>query len=133
MQKPQPLITPLNRPFWDGCNNGQLNVQQCSSCKKYVFYPRVCCPFCHEDALTWKQTSGLGKIVAHTTVFRTHHEGFNADAPYVFAAVELNEGPCIYAQISRAETNCGSLIGHLVRVSFLLHGSKQKIAVFELI
>lgn len=130
--KPQPRITTLNEPFWAGCNEGVLIIQRCSTCGKNVFYPRVCCPFCHEDALSWVQASGLGKVISHTTVRRTHHDGFNAEAPYVFAAIALDEGPCIYSQMPGAPLEGASLIGRPVKVGFAPHGPTQKIPVFTL-
>lgn len=129
--KPQPRVTPLTRPFWDGANEGKLMIQRCASCGSAVFYPRVCCPFCQASELRWEAASGRGRVISHTTVRRTHHDGFNADAPYVFAAVALEEGPCIYAQIPGAPLEA-SLIGREVRVDFVDHGPGRKMPVFLL-
>lgn len=130
--KPQPRITPHNQPFWSGCNENRLMIQHCGACGRHVFYPRVCCPFCHEDRLSWVQASGRGKVISHTTIRRTHHDGFNADAPYVFAAVALEEGPCMYAQMPGAPLDAVSLVGMDVTALFVPHGPDQKIAVFQL-
>lgn len=132
VSKPQPRVHALNRPFWAGCNEGHLMIQHCGACGKHVFYPRVCCPFCQEDRLSWVRASGRGKVISHTTVRRTHHDGFNADAPYVFAAIELEEGPCMYAQMPGAPVDADSLIGAKVHAQFVPHGPEQKIAVFLL-
>ncbi len=107
-------------------------VQHCESCGQHVFYPRVCCPFCHADTLVWKEASGKGTVISHTTVRRTHHDAFNDDAPYVFAAVQLDIGPCLYGQMPGAPTEGESLIGRSVRVVFLTHSPTQAIAAFEL-
>jgi uncharacterized protein len=132
MLKPQPRVTALNRPFWDGCSEGRLLIQHCPACAKSIFYPRVCCPFCQHGELDWVQASGNGKVISHTTVHRTHHEGFNAEAPYVFAAVALDEGPCFYAQLNGAPIDGTSLIGRAVRVEFMPHGPGLRIAAFRL-
>ncbi|MHA3902871.1 Zn-ribbon domain-containing OB-fold protein [Castellaniella sp. WN] len=132
MLKPQPRITVLNEPFWKGCNAGKLMVQHCGACGQYVFYPRVCCPFCHADALAWKEVSGNGQVISHTTVRRTHHDAFNGEAPYVFAAIALDEGPCLYGQMPGAPTEGESLIGRSVRAIFIAHAPHQKIAAFAL-
>jgi uncharacterized protein len=134
VRKPQPRVNDVNRPFWDGCNNDRLLVQRCGAerCGRKVFYPRVCCPFCQGDALEWIEASGRGRITSHTTVRRTHHDSFNSEAPYVFAVVELEEGPFLYAQIPDAPTNDTSLLGRAVTVDFVRHGPNQKIAVFRL-
>lgn len=130
--KPQPRVTALNEPFWRGCNDGHLMIQHCGACGHHVFYPRVCCPFCQQDRLSWVRASGRGKVISHTTVRRTHHDGFNADAPYVFAAVALDEGPCLYAQLPGAPLDAPSLIDQAVEVTFLPHGPGQRIAAFRL-
>jgi uncharacterized OB-fold protein len=132
MLKPQPRVTQLNRPFWDGCNNGRLVIQKCRACTRAVFYPRVCCPFCKAGDLDWVEASGRGKVISHTTVHRTHHDSFNTEAPYVFAAVALEEGPWLYAQVLEAPTDSTSLVGRSVTATFVDHGPRQKIAAFRL-
>jgi uncharacterized protein len=132
MQKPQPRVTELNRPFWEGCNQDRLVVQRCCACTRAVFYPRVCCPFCKTGDLDWVEASGRGKVVSHTTVWRTHHDSFNADVPYVFAAIEIEEGPWLYGVILEAPVDGESLVGHDVIATFVDHGPQQKIPAFRL-
>lgn len=107
-------------------------IQRCAACSRAVFYPRVCCPFCQHGELAWMQASGRGKVISHTTIHRTHHDGFNSEAPYVFAAIELEEGPCIFAQLNGAPTEGASLIESRVAVEFVPHGHELKIAAFRL-
>lgn len=132
--KPQPRVTELTRPYWDGANEGRLMIQRCAnaSCAKAVFYPRVCCPFCHGAELTWFRASGRGAIVTHTTVRRAHHDGFQPFAPYVFAAVQIDEGALIYAEIPGAPTEGESLIDRRVNVDFVAHGPGRQMPVFRL-
>jgi len=132
MLKPQPRITELNRPFWNGCNEGRLMIQRCAACRRAVFYPRVCCPFCKHGELEWIEATGRGKVISHTTIHRTHHDGFNAEAPYVSAAIALDEGPCIFAQLNGAPIDGASLIERPVAVEFVPHGPDLKIAAFRL-
>ena len=103
MLKPQPRVNEGTKPFWDACNDGRLMMQRCQDpkCGKTVFYPRVCCPHCQGAALAWVEVPGRGKIVSHTTIHRPHHDGFNAEVPYVFAAIEI-EGAQLYAQVPGA-------------------------------
>jgi uncharacterized OB-fold protein len=129
--KPQPRVNEVTRPFWEGANSGALMIQRCGNCRRAVFYPRVCCPFCQAPDPAWERASGRGRVVSHTTVRRTHHDGFNADAPYVFAAIELDEGPCIYAQVPGAPLE-ESLVGRVVAVDFVEHGPDRTMPVFRL-
>ncbi len=100
-QAPQPRITDINRPFWDGCRAGRLMLQRCgdAACGRFVFYPRVCCPYCGGGSLDWQQASGAGRLQSWTVVHRPGHAAFMADVPYVFAAVTLAEGPLMYGRI----------------------------------
>jgi uncharacterized OB-fold protein len=133
MLKPQPRVTEVNRPFWDGCNDGRLMMQRCRNpdCRKTVFYPRVCCPYCHGAELDWVDVGSRGRIVSHTTVHRPHHDGFIAEVPYVFAAIEI-EGAILYAQLLEAPVDGTSLIGCAVSVAFAPHGPDRRLAVFRL-
>lgn len=132
MLKPKPRLSALDMPFWDGCNEGRLMLQHCIECNKAVFYPRACCPHCQADALQWTQASGKGRVISHTTVRRTHHDSFNDEVPYVFAAVELQEGACIYGQLLGAPTDGRSLVAAEVEVAFIVHRPGQKLAAFTL-
>lgn len=100
-QGPQPRITDVNRPFWDGCRKGRLMLQRCtdSACARFVFYPRVCCPYCGGGVLEWQRASGGGRLQSWTVVHRPGHAAFMPDVPYVFAAVVLAEGPLIYGRM----------------------------------
>jgi uncharacterized OB-fold protein len=132
--KPQPRVTALSRPFWDGANAGRLMLQRCLApeCGKACFYPRVCCPHCQAPELEWFEAKGTGRVISHTTVHRTHHDGFNVDAPYVFAAIAVDEGPCLYAQMPDAPSDGRSLVGATVVVGFVDHGPGRRMAVFRL-
>jgi uncharacterized protein len=134
LSKPQPRVNALTRPFWDAANERRLVIQRCTdaACRRAVFYPRVCCPHCQSPELEWIQAAGTGRVISHTTVFRTHHAGFDADVPYVFAAIELTEGACMYAQMPGAPTDGRSLIGASVRVDFVEHGPQRLMPVFRL-
>jgi Predicted nucleic-acid-binding protein containing a Zn-ribbon len=134
LPKPQPRVTELTRPFWEGANAGELIIQRCAdpACAKAVFYPRVCCPYCKGPKLDWFRALGTGRIISHTTIFRTHHDGFNSEVPYVFAAVQLTEGPCIYAQIPGAPIDGRSLTNESVTVDFIEHGAGREMPVFRL-
>jgi uncharacterized OB-fold protein len=131
--KPQPRISLLTKPFWDAVNQDKLMIQQCESagCLKYIFYPRASCPYCHGSKLRWTQAQGGGVVISNTTIHRPHHDGFAHDCPYVFAAIELQEGPCIYAKLILAPIDV-SLVGQSVSVKFEIHGPSQKIPVFVL-
>ena len=91
-RKPLPKPTPWSTPFWDGCKNKKLLIQQCKDCKKHVFYPKLFCPFCLSQKLGWIEASGKGKIYSYTIVHSYQPTEFSKDVPYAVAIIELKEG-----------------------------------------
>ncbi|MBP6020330.1 MAG: OB-fold domain-containing protein [Burkholderiaceae bacterium] len=135
MNKPEPRVNEISQQFWDGLNEGHIHLQRCldETCGRMVFYPRVCCPFCHGAGLEWLSASGHGKVISHTTVHRPHHDGFGGEIPYVFAAIELTEGVLVYGQMQGAPTCGTSLINRSVQAIFDDRGVKQKVLSFQLV
>ena len=87
---PLPRPTDLSRPHWEGCREGVLRVQRCSTCNAVVFIPQPICTACQGDQLEWIESSGRGRVYSFTTVHRPPRPEF--DVPYVVAIVELEEG-----------------------------------------
>ncbi|MBX5450461.1 Zn-ribbon domain-containing OB-fold protein [Thermogemmatispora sp.] len=78
-------------PYWEGIQQGELRIQFCTACRRHVFYPRMLCPHCHSDQLIWVTASGRGIIYSYTVVHRAFGP-FAAEAPFIIAIVELEEG-----------------------------------------
>ena len=79
------------------------------------------------------RTSKIPRVARATTSqddHRPHHAGFGPEAPYVFAAVELAEGPLMYSRLAGRPPE--DLIGRSVRSVFVDHGPEQKVPFFEL-
>ena len=53
--------------------------------------------------LEWVPVIGRGKVYTYTGVRRAMIPAFQADAPYVFAIVELDEGPRVPTNIVNCE------------------------------
>jgi len=96
--KPLPKPTPTSRPFWEAARRHELSLQRCAACGKFIYYPRDRCPYCFSDRLEWQRLSGRGKVYSYTVVRRASSFAF-ADAPYVLAIVELEEGPRMTSDI----------------------------------
>jgi uncharacterized protein len=98
-QKPIPVPTPETRPYWEGCKEHELRIQKCAECGQYQFYPRIYCTKCFGDKIEWVKTSGKGKVLSYTTVYRPVSPAFAKDVPYVVALVTLDEGPNLLTNI----------------------------------
>lgn len=133
MNKPMPEITEVNRPFFEGCNHDELRLQHCQepNCGRYVYYPRVCCPYCGSENLEWQKVSGRGRIVTSTIIRRPQHESFFSEAPYFFIAVKLDEGPVIFSRLEGKATEELDLTQQAVEVVFVDHAPGQRLPFFR--
>ena len=96
--KAAPEPTPETAPYWEAANRGELQIQQCNACGMHYFYPRTACPRCGSTDVTWVTVSGRGRL--HTYVINHRPApGFEDEAPYAIAVVELEEGPRMMANI----------------------------------
>ena len=91
--KPLPEINEVSRVFWEAAKNHKLLYQRCDKCGDNVFYPKKICPNCFSSALQWIEASGKGTVYSYTACYRNVAPGFEEDAPYVVAVVDLKEGP----------------------------------------
>ena len=87
-----------SRPFWEGANNHKLMIQRCGDCGKHIFYPRIICPHCFSENVSWVEASGKGRIHSYTVVHKAMPP-FKDQAPYVVAIIELEEGVRMLSRI----------------------------------
>jgi uncharacterized OB-fold protein/acyl dehydratase len=90
--KPMPLATKISAPFWQALKQDKLKIQQCNSCKGWVFYPRNHCTHCFAHNLEWKQISGEGTLYSYTLTRIPTMPEFNDEMPQALAVVELAQG-----------------------------------------
>src|SRR5262249_7752421 len=89
MEKPLPIITPDNTPFWEGCRDGQLLLQRCTVCAAWRYPPAPVCPRCAATTAAWTPTSRAGRIQSFVIYYRAFHPAYAAEVPYAVALVEL--------------------------------------------
>ena len=98
-RKPLPRPSAVSQPYWDALNGGKVRIQRCAACGEHVFYPRPYCPACLSEALEWVAVSGRGRVYSFTVVRRAMNPAFAEDVPYVYAIVELEEGPRLMTNV----------------------------------
>lgn len=96
--KAAPQPTPETAPYWEAANNRELKIQYCNSCSRHFFYPRIACPRCGSADVTWVKASGRARLHTYLINHRPA-SGFEEDAPYAIAVVELEEGPRMMTNI----------------------------------
>lgn len=98
MSKSIPQPTPETQPFWDAAQRDELCIQYCQDCEAHYFYPRPFCPKCFGDNVTWVQVSGRATLHSYVINHRPA-PGFEDEAPYAIAQVQLDEGPRMMTNI----------------------------------
>jgi len=97
--KPLPTLTDENRPFWDGCRQGRLRMQQCDDCS-HIRYPiSHCCPKCLSYGFHWQDLSGRGEVFSYVVFHQLYNKAFADDIPYNVSLVQLEEGPRMYSNV----------------------------------
>ena len=88
--KPAPLPDHDTRPFWEGCQQGELRAQQCTRCGRFRWPPQGFCPACYSWEHTWTRLSGRGTVSAFSVVHHSAVPAFKDDVPYVVALITLD-------------------------------------------
>jgi hypothetical protein len=76
-----------------------MTGERCPNCGTSIFPPREVCPVCKAEANTVYQFGGKGEVLSFTTIMDAP-AGFEEQAPYTLALIQLDEGPKITAQLT---------------------------------
>jgi hypothetical protein len=128
--------------FWREISNRyNLIGTKCGNCNKIFFPPRYICPKCRRiGKLDPYKLNRKGKIISFT-VIHVAPNGFEDQAPYALAIIELDEGPRLTAQVTDCDPN-QIKIGDRVEMIFrrigqdgedgiIYYGYKAKLANFN--
>jgi uncharacterized protein len=109
MPKAIPERTPETKPYWDAAARGELCIQRCVTTGKYFFYPRPYSPYVPGGAVEWVTVSGDATLYSYNINHRPA-PGFEDEAPYAIAVVELAEGPRMMTNIVGIENTPENLV-----------------------
>jgi len=79
--------------FWQGVRQGHVAFPMCGECGRFHWYPMPRCPHCRSGKLTWKRTSGKGRLYSWTVVERALAPAFEDKVPYIIGLVEFDDAP----------------------------------------
>lgn len=117
VQRPLPQPTRITQPYWDAAREGRLVIQECAHCKTRQFFPREFCTACLSGNMGWIECSGKGAVYTYTINRRGAGAAFGERVPYVVAAIDLDEGVRMMANIVDSPPEAVR-IGSRVRVCF---------------
>ena len=81
------------RGFWEGSQNGELRIQQCSTCRLFRHLPTPMCPECSSLDYDWTRVSGRGFVYSYVIVRHPVHPAIaeHEQVPYNVCMIELEE------------------------------------------
>ena len=98
--RPRPeRLDAIAMPYYEGTRRGQLMLQRCGSCSRYVAYARDYCTDCLQSTLEWVPAAGTGRVYTFTIVRQHPHPFFAERVPYAYAVIELDEGVRIVSNV----------------------------------
>jgi uncharacterized OB-fold protein len=98
-ERPIPEPDEWSQAFFDATLRGELLLQRCGACGRWMWPVKVRCIECLADELRWEPASGLGTLYSYTLVHQLVHPGFKAEMPYNLALVDLDEGVRTHSSI----------------------------------
>ncbi|PHY07438.1 MAG: DNA-binding protein [Alcaligenaceae bacterium] len=109
-------IVSLAQPYVEGLAEKRLRYQHCESCAGAQTFAHDACQFCGAETLSWRTSSGRGRVHAVTVVARAPSDYFRSLAPYTLVVVTLDEGARVMGHAA-----AGIQIGHAVIATFFKH------------
>ena len=128
-QRPIPRPSSLTQPFWDAAKKGKLTLQFDKKTGKPQFWPRPVSIHSGSTDQEWREVSGKGKLYAWTEV-HVPVRGLEDFAPYVLAAVELDEGVRVMSRLINV-TASELTPGMAVKVAWEKLSDEINLFVFE--
>jgi uncharacterized protein len=80
-------------PFFDALRQGRFTTSKCNADGTLSWPPRVVCPTCRGDALTWTELPRTGTIYAFSAVLGGAPMGMEDDVPFVVGMIDLEGAP----------------------------------------
>jgi uncharacterized OB-fold protein len=77
--------------FYERLGEGRLSTTQCEDCGELHFPPRILCPACHGEALSYVDLPEAGELFAFSTVRAGAPLGMEDDVPFVVGVVDLGD------------------------------------------
>jgi uncharacterized OB-fold protein len=111
-----PTTDGLTREFFAHAADGTLHLQQCASCLVFHHPPVWRCTACGSAEVGWTPVSGEGTLFSWTVSHRPFDTAWAAEAPWIVAVVELEEGPRLVGHLAGVDSDALALGQRIVVV-----------------
>ncbi len=88
---PLPVLDSDNTAFWTGGSDGQLLINRCGGCSRWLHPPVPVCRFCSSTDVGPRPSSGHGEVLTYTVNRQQWLP--NLPPPYIIAVVGLDDDP----------------------------------------
>ncbi|MEV6657249.1 Zn-ribbon domain-containing OB-fold protein [Nocardia fluminea] len=95
LEKPIPIPTEADRPYWDALREHRVVLSRCVACGWLSQRRKMMCLQCHSEEFDWAEISGRGTIYSFTAVHQTWVTAFKDHVPYVLVSVAIEEQPSL--------------------------------------
>ncbi len=122
-QKPRPNIDEDIRPFWEGLRRHEFLLFRCTKCGAWYWPVAYCRNHVNEPFMgnmQWQPASGKGRVFTFNVHRWAFDPAFKEDVPYIYALIELDEGPMFGTNIVGCQPEDLS-IGQPVEIIFEDH------------
>lgn len=85
--------------FMKYLEQGKIMASKCKNCKRMYFPPRADCD-CLSGEPEWVELSGNCKLITFTTLHFAP-ASFRYDVPYTLGVAQFDEGPTVFAPLSK--------------------------------
>jgi hypothetical protein len=99
MTRPGPVPDEQSKPYWDSVAAHAMELQRCTRCETFRFYPTAVCPECFSTGFDWRPVSGRARLYSYSIVHKPVTEAFAEESPYVVALITLAEGPTMMTNL----------------------------------
>jgi len=86
-------VTALFQPYLDAAARGELAIQRCRACRRWIHFPESSCPTCGSTELAFEPVSGQGTVETFSVIHKSFVPEFQGREPYVIAWIGLPEQP----------------------------------------
>jgi uncharacterized OB-fold protein len=84
-------MTDFTQTYWEGATRGELVLQRCNSCRRFIHFPEPLCPNCGATDFAYEPVSGQGRVETFSVIHRSFVAAFAERTPYVIAWIALPE------------------------------------------
>ncbi len=84
-------MSELSHHYWDGAARGELVIQHCKACGRWIHFPEPMCPACGGADFAFEPVSGHGQVETFSVIHRSFVAAFAERTPYVIAWIALPE------------------------------------------